>query len=406
MTSSKTPASDLPSTVAPVQARSRILVVDDHPINRRLLSAQIVSGGDYECLQAASGTEALEQLRGGPVDLVLLDIMMPGMDGYEVCRQIRSDPALRLIPIIALTALTETKDRIHGLDAGADDFVSKPVQIEELLARVRRHLHNGCRERALDKQRSELAACNTQLLQHQQSKDQLVRMLVHDLNNPLTGLLAVFELLQDSGEPLREESKARLIEAGSQTSNELERLVYQLACLPQLGQAKPPLRIQEVDLGRIAYEVQLQQSFAASKSGVSIAIQLENEPVTALADGNALRRVLANLVCNALRYAPRGSQVVVRTRREPQHVLFEVLDKGPGVPPESRQRVFDPFYRGDSSQQATRIHQGLGLAFCKMMVEAMNGQIEVDDAPGGGALFRIRLLLSDSAGLSAQSGAA
>lgn len=360
-----------------------ILIVDDDPTARQVAQA-ILSTLDYRFAQASSGAAALQALEAEEPDLVLLDVMMPGIDGFEVCRRIRKLTTRAYLPIMMVTALDTAQDLARGLNAGADDFISKPVPRVELRARVRSLLRIRRQHMELVEQAARLEALNKQ-------REDLVRMLVHDLRSPVTAIqLAASALLaqvRNVPEPMR--GDVRLIrEEARRVSGYLEEMLL----MARQEEGKLTLSFAPVDLKVVAHEaIQALQPVAASRH-IKLEPLWKSDGRTTVAAGDAalLRRVVDNLVTNAIKFSPAGKSVQVLVEPESEHVVLEVLDEGPGVPEEARTRIFEK-YEIVKMRSAGGPQTGLGLSFCRMVVEAHHGSICCLPREGRGSRFRVGL---------------
>jgi two-component system, sensor histidine kinase and response regulator len=361
-----------------------VLVVDDNEQNRALADATLEDEG-YRVVLAASGTEALSAFEAQHFDCVLLDVRMPGMDGFEVCRQIRSLPRGASVSIVFLTALRDLDTFEAALAAGGDDFLTKPLRPAELLVRVKAALEL---RRLDDENRALFQTIREQrdaMMRLQLHKEQLTAFLVHDLKNPVNGLDLHAQLLQR--DRTLSESAKNSVRAIRQEAARLAQLISNMLDISK-GEAGE-LTVQKADcpLHALVASIATEFEVRAEAKQVTLAPRLEVEHVSA--DPGLLRRVLENLLDNAIRHAPEGSVISLVARKVDGVTEFRIADQGSGVPEPLRELVFDRFVQasGHSSQQNS---YGLGLAFCKLAVQAHGGTIAVEDgAPG--AIFCVRL---------------
>jgi two-component system sensor histidine kinase/response regulator len=360
-------------------APATILVVDDNAENRTLAEATLTDDG-YRVVLASGGAAGIAAFERDRPDCVLLDVRMPGMDGPTTCARIRALPGGGDVSIVFVTALrdVETFDRTVG--AGGDDFLTKPFRPNELIARVEAAL----KLRRLAAERSELYAQVKQqrddLQRLQLQKEQLVAFLVHDLKNPVNAIELHAELvLRDRHGSERSRRSAEKIRDEGRSLLRMITTLLDIAKADE-GQLAPVRRRIELEalVGVVVTELEVQ----AQSAGVRLARQLDAPTVSA--DPELLRRVLENLIENAIRHAPEGSEVRITTRAAQGGVELRVYDAGPGVPLAQRARVFERFAQG-GGEAATRTNRGLGLAFCKLAVEAHGGRIWIEDASPGAA---------------------
>ncbi|WP_438024141.1 hybrid sensor histidine kinase/response regulator [Sorangium sp. So ce233] len=366
--------------------RSKVLVVDDNEQNRALARATLEDDG-YEVVLATSGEEAIREFERASPDCVLLDVRMPGMDGFAVCARIRALPGGAGTPIVFLTALRDVDTFDSALRVGGDDFLTKPVRPSELLVRVQAAL----RLRRLGAELREHVELVRQqrdaLMRLQLQKEQLTAFVVHDLKNPVSSMdLHAQFLLRDRALPEPARDSARHIRDQARS---LLRLIYNLLDISKSEEGRLAPERARVDLRALVLEVFAALDLRASSR--SIALREAVEAPVVRADPDLLRRTVENLLENAIHHAPVGTAVAVSAVKDGAAVEIRVADAGPGVPAELRARVFDRFTQlGGDAEDLHRAGRGLGLAFCKMAVEAHGGRIWIEDnAPG--AIFCVRL---------------
>jgi two-component system sensor histidine kinase/response regulator len=363
-----------------------VLVVDDDPRNRKLLEEYLLGAG-YEVRLAADGGSALRMAMERPPDLVLLDVMMPDLSGLEVCRTLKSDPKTRLCQVVLVTALDGAPHRVEGLDTGADDYIAKPVRREEFMAKVRSMLRARRLIAELEEARETVAARNAKLEELEELKETLTQTLVHDLKNPLAAVLGNLELMERKAD----EKVMHLVTRSKTAAWRMHQMILNLLDIGQLEEGKLQLRLETLDAGSIARKACLEMESGASQRGVRLEIVADEGAASLRGDGAVLRRVMDNLITNAVEHSPQGSVVRVIVAPCDEGIEISVSDQGPGVPPQFRERIFEKFQRLESRKTIPGANRGLGLTFCRLAVEAHGGTIWVDDAPGGGALFRALL---------------
>ena len=354
-----------------------ILVVDDQEPNRLLLKDLLEAQG-HVVTEARDGPEALERVTAIAPDVVLLDVSMPGMDGFEVCRKLKADPRTAAIPVLLVTALAHREQRLEGIAAGANDYLTKPIDKTELILRVR----NAMRMRRLH---AELEDQLARLKRLEELRDNLVHMIVHDLRSPLTAITAYFELIKlDAGDKLDAELGESVDEA-RRVAMEMSEMVSDLLDVSRLEAGAMPLEPAEADLGALAAEAVATSGAAAHR--VRLDFAPPPQPMRTVCDCGVIRRVIANLVANAIKFTPEGGEVQVRVAADGDGVQVAVTDTGPGIPAEYHEKIFEKF--GQVETAGRRLHRstGLGLTFCKLAVEAHGGGIGVDSVVGKGSTF-------------------
>jgi len=367
-------------------AKVDILVVDDDARNRRLLEGYLLSEG-YGVRCASDGSEAMAMALRRVPDVVLLDVMMPGMSGFEVCKELKARPETRLTQIILVTALDGTPHRVEGLDGGADDYVAKPVRREEFMAKIRAVIRARRLLRDLEEARATLAERNAKLVELEAMRDTLTQTLVHDLKNPLAALVGNLELLDPHGDP---KTVTRIARAKNSASR-MHRMILDLLDVSRLEQGRLQIKPEAVDPSAVAQAAVAEAETTASHRGVRFEVEVPVRVCTVHADGSILRRIVDNLVSNALAHSSADSVVRVAVHVRDEGIELSVADQGPGIPAEHREKVFEKYARLDSAAAGVTANRGLGLTFCRLATEAHGGTIWVEDAPGGGALFRVLL---------------
>ena len=366
-------------------ASPSILVVDDTPANLRLLSEMLSKRG-WKVRPVPSGPEALQAAQRFPPDLVLLDINMPGMDGYEVCRRFKADSKLKDIPVLFISALSETDDKVKAFAAGGVDYVIKPFQFAEVEARVQTHLELRRQKRALQESYERLKE-----LEH--LRDNLTHMIVHDMRSPLTMILMSLGLLAATPPPEASDFSG-ILQTARQGAATLAGMVTQLLDISRLEASQMPLQKTECDL------VKTVQS-AIDSLGVSVEARhlrlLAPAPVTALGDVDILRRIVNNLLGNALKFTPQDGEIAVSITRETAAARVAVTDNGPGITAEDHQKIFEKFGQAQAGKE--KGGSGLGLTFCKLAVEAHGGRIGVLSEVGQGSTFWFTLPLINNRNL-------
>jgi two-component system, sensor histidine kinase and response regulator len=371
-----------------VNLPSTILVVDDDPRNIRLMESILKTSG-YAVITAENGEQALEAVARHRPDAVLLDVMMPGVSGFEVCKKLRSQYETRLLPIIMVTALNALEEKVQALETGADDFMSKPVNRMEMLAKLRSILRVKSLHDEVEQTRLQLEAKNRELIQVEQLKEKLTQMVVHDLKNPLSGIVGNLQLLELQGPGMPPESFRQILARTQESARQLMGLILNILDVARMEEEKLVLRRQALKPESLLADCIRQAEGLSKKVGVDLHLRVEGAPGAVDADPELTGRVLANLVANALKHTPPGGRVEVGAADQGDQVRFWVEDTGEGIPEEILPRVFDKFLVGQPGTDpgAGGYGTGLGLTFCKMAVEAHGGSIRVRSESGKGSTF-------------------
>ena len=357
-----------------------ILIVDDTAANLALLSGMLQDRG-YAPRPVLSGRLALAAARAEPPDLILLDVLMPEMSGWEVCASLKADPALQDIPVIFITALSESAEKVRAFALGAVDYVTKPFQVEEICARVATHL-------ALRHQQNALRQANDQLRALEKARDSLVHMIVHDLRSPLTVIFTGLDLARrDALPPLAAECVGNALNSARM----LIEMVSTLLDVSRLEASQLPLEISPVDL-RALVQTALQE-VEPLRGQRRITLTAPEAMATVAGDAALLRRVLQNLIGNALKFTGRDSGVIKISIAPAAggKIRVAVADNGPGISAEFQKKVFEKFYQVETRNKGPLRSSGLGLTFCKLAIEAHGGQIGLESVLSQGSTFWFEL---------------
>ncbi len=357
-----------------------ILIVDDTPANLRLLSGILKEEG-YKVRPAPSGPLALSAAQNSAPDLILLDINMPEMDGYEVCRQLKADKELARVPVIFLSALSETEDKLKAFEAGGVDYITKPFQYEEVRARVETHLR-------IRRLQVELEDKIVRLGEAEELRESLVHMIVHDLRSPLTGIMASLQILEMQWDPEDQEGFKDL-ERALDSSQAMSRMINSLLDVAKIESGELDMQRVDADLVEIAEEAV--RVLGGLVRDTRVDVEKPEGRVGAHADRALITRVVENLLANALKFTPSGGQITVRIASTSSGGRMEVTDTGTGVPEEYREKIFEKFGQVEARENKARSSTGLGLTFCKLVVEAHGGTLGVESEVGEGSTFWLEL---------------
>ena len=366
--SRKTVAAEQAGT-EPYPAEQAILIVDDNPTNVEVLLDYLSDSG-LKVLVAEDGQSALEQVEYLKPDLILLDVMMPSVDGFETCRRLKENEETKDIPVIFMTSLADTLNKVKGFTVGAVDYVTKPVQHEEMLARVTTHL-------TLRRLQQQLQAQNLRLQQEIAERQKLIEELdafahtvAHDLQNPLTIITAYTELLQATWSS--EAERQRAVQVIAQNGSRMTNIIKELLLLARMRQTE--VVMQPLDMAKIVYEAQQRLIFIQEDHRAEIV--LPDAWPTALGYAPWIEEVWANYIGNALKYGGQPPRVELgATVQSEGMVRFWVKDNGNGLKPEDQERLFTPFIR--LNQERVGGH-GLGLSIVQRIVEKLGGQVGVE----------------------------
>ncbi|HEX3920538.1 MAG TPA: hybrid sensor histidine kinase/response regulator [Caulobacteraceae bacterium] len=369
------------------------LLVDDLDENLLSLAALLQRDG-LACLKARSGDEALELLLQHDVALALLDVQMPGMDGFELAEFMRGNERARHIPIIFLTAgNTDRQRRFRGYEAGAVDFIQKPIEADILRSKAGVFFDLYRQRQQILAQRDALEANAEALRAVDQRKNEFIAVLGHELRNPLMALSGGLELLHRHKDPAKAEQIRGMME---RQVFHLSRLIEDLLDVSRIGQGKILLKKEEVELGAILRSaIEVSQPHIDARRH-TLVVEAETEPLL-YADPTRLAQVVSNLLNNAAKYTPSGGRITLTAKALPGWVEIAVSDNGVGIAADMQAKIFEIF--AQVRDEATTAHDGLGigLALVKQLVELHSGDISVESpGPGQGSTFSVRLPLADA----------
>jgi two-component system sensor histidine kinase/response regulator len=379
----------------------RILIVDDDPMNRELLHA-VLCGDGYALDHASSGADAVELARARPPDLVLLDVMMPHLDGFETTRLLKQLAAPTHLPVILITALSDHKTLLRGLQAGADEVLSKPIDGLELRVRITNLLALRAERLALAERQAELLRANTELarahaslVELQRFKDELSLLIIHDLKGPLTVVTANLGFAIESNLPpgvpvtptLEEDQIVEALLDARAAAFRLQRIANSLLDVAKIEAQRFALKREEVDVLHLLDELRRVRGFEARAIAVDLQIDAQGDQRVSI-DSTVITRALENILDNALRYTPPQGRIVLESRQANGHLQFRIGNTGPPIPVEKRALIFEKF---GQVQGERRNNYGLGLYFCRLAAEAHGGRVWIDEEPDLPTVFVLDL---------------
>jgi signal transduction histidine kinase len=363
-----------------------ILVVDDTQQNVQVLT-QMLRGKQYKVLAAFNGEDAIALLSRKTPDLILLDVMMPGMDGFETCREIRKESAYDDIPIIFLSALSDVDAKVKALESGGVDYITKPFQQLEVLARIELHL----RLRRLELERQENVL---RLEKMNREKDEVLGIISHDMRNPIGGIIGISNFLRTDG-PSDDKELADMLKLIESSAERLLLLVNDLLDIALIEANSLQLTFTETDIGAYCNDViQLHRATAKSK-GVRLDLVEKMEGILAEIDVTKFSQIIGNLVSNAIKFTEEGGQVRVEIGSSPTdstQLQLQIIDSGMGIPKDLMPKLFEKFGAqrlGTKGEKGT----GLGMPLVKRYVDLHHGSVTVDSMEKIGTTFTIRIPL-------------
>ncbi len=373
-----------------MRTKDIVLIVDDNPTNLGLMFEYLTRSG-YDVLLSQSGEDALQKIASKQPDIILLDVMMPGIDGFETCRRLKANPNTWDIPVIFVTALTNTTDKIKGFEAGGIDYVTKPFQPEEIGLRVNTHLTIKKLQRQLQEQNRQLQQQKDELAELNTSKDKFFSIISHDLRTPLTSLLTYTRFATQRFETLSHTELQSMLEDLSNTSENLYALLENLLEWAQIQRGMITYHAETCDLHHLVLKNTTLFEHAARQKHITLLSKLPNNHLTAYADTRVVDVVLRNLLSNAIKFTPEHGQVEIGSACNEESIELSISDTGSGL---SQTDLANLFLIGQSTRHpgtAGEVGTGLGLILCKELLQANGGRIRASSELGQGATFTIRL---------------
>ena len=355
---------------------AKVLIVDDFETNIIIMESFLLPEG-YQILKASNGIEALKLVKDENPDLILLDVMMPGISGFEVSERIKSNEKTKMIPIVIVTAMSDKEARVQALEAGADDFIMKPINRIELKTRV----HSMMRI----KKQYEL------LQQKSKNIEDMVHMVVHDMRTPLQSMLINIALIEMDG------AEKCLLESLKKDTNRLKTFTNDILKSAKMEHGKLVLNLKKVNVTELLKSFKNEYVQLAKSRNINFSINYpEQSNLEFDLDKSLFHRLIDNLLSNAFKYSPEESSVVLNVSlnqssdsKEENKMIIKVIDQGEGVPDKYKDKIFDRYEIGQLKKDNVQI--GIGLSFCKLIAETHGGNISVSDNTPKGSIFTISL---------------
>jgi two-component system, sensor histidine kinase and response regulator len=375
-----------------------ILIVDDNDDNLNL-AARHLRDANYDVVIANSGPIALEVLEEISPDVILLDVMMPGMDGYEVCTIIKNNPEHESVPIIFLTAKTESEDIVKGFISGGVDYISKPFEKQEFLARVKTHNN-------LKRSKDTIVVQNKELVKLNQEKDGLLGITAHDLKNPLQGIAGLVDvlglLLEEIDLPKEQkDSFDQIISTIKIGTGNANQIIMDLLDVNAIEQGDFSLHIEQIDIKHIADEVYNYYLIQAEKKNINLNIHKTAKDCTINTDKIKVERILDNLLSNAIKFSVPESNVWIKISRlvidvTREIIRIEIKDEGPGISDSDMQILFQKFAKLEARPTAGEPSSRLGLSIVKLLSNAIGADIYCKSKYGEGTTFFLEIPINDN----------
>jgi two-component system sensor histidine kinase/response regulator len=366
--------------------RPSILIVDDLPNNLRLLSIMLTEKG-YQVRKAINGQMALNTVRSLIPDLILLDINMPDLNGYQVCEQLKADEKTREIPVIFISALDDVLDKVKAFQVGGVDYISKPFQGEEVMARIENQLTISCQKKQLQNE-----------IQERQKAEETLEIYLHavshDLRNPVIGMSMILKNLLKNSQGATKEIPLNILQQMDNSCDRQLTLIDSLVETRQNDLWGVSLELQSLSLYEIGQQISQEWELRLKEHQASLINSFSPDLPLVNADVHHLWRVFENLLANALKHNPDGIVITLSARQEDNYLRCSIADDGVGISEEQRKQLFDRYQRGNTKNH---ISLGLGLYLCRQIIHAHGGEIGIrnNDEKGSQFWFTLPLILED-----------
>jgi len=367
--------------------KGNILIIDDTPDNLRLLSAVLLKEG-YEVRSAITPRAGLMAVEALAPDLILLDIRMPGMDGYQVCKILKADDRYRQIPVIFFSAYNSIMDKIKAFEAGGVDYITKPFQTLEVLSRIHVHLSLRRSQLALEVSNQRIIELLEKERESSRLRSEIFSMISHDFRTPLSTIQGFASLFKNSIGDLSEDQQLYFLNKIESGVDTILEMLDQFLLANKIDQGKLRPEFLEFDLNLFCHNIIEDFEVTASHTH-SLKLSCQKNDCFIISDPKILRTVLDNLMSNAIKYSPQGGEVYLRVERLDDRIHLQVTDQGIGISAENQKHLFETFYRAENTGNIQGT--GLGLAIVKKSVEALGGTIQVRSQLGQGTTFKISL---------------
>jgi signal transduction histidine kinase len=377
--------------------RASILMIDDERSDREITHIQLAQEG-YHIRSASNGTDALRMIAEESPDLILLDVILPGRDGYEIAADIKKDPANRNTPVILITALNDREARLRGLASGADDFLSKPIDGAELRARIRNLLRLKAAYEELSLRNSEITAAlavaraaKEEAETANAAKGHFLRMMSHELRTPINAIGGYAEILELGVRGVLSTDQATDVGRIKRAASYVTRLISDVLTLERV-ELDRPFDLEPMSLDAALTAIDELCVMQAREAGLTLDVAMPPEDVRVFTDPERLKQILLNLVTNAIKFTPSGGRVEVTSVSSPSTVMVSVEDTGIGIHATKAESIFEPFVQIDPQRTPTgQRGMGLGLAISRQLARSMGGDLKLDRTGAGGSRFTLTL---------------
>ncbi len=361
-----------------------IMVVDDTPANLNLLN-DMLTGRGFKVRPVPDGKLAIQAVHNKKPDLILLDINMPGMNGYEVCEYLKSNPDLKNIPVLFISALDDSSDKVKAFAVGGVDYVTKPFHFDEVEARIKTHLRLRQLQIELEEKNNQIQENFNRLKRLEELQDNLTHMIIHDMRSPLMAITLSLELMELNSHNNLNEDDLKLVYTAQKSGATLLNMVNSLLDVSRLEQGQMPLEFVDIDIDDLIQSAV--DTLGLLTNHVSLSFQKQPNPLIVNCDSSIVTRIITNLLGNALKFSPENGKISIVIEKYQSELKLSISDNGIGIPSEYHKRIFEKFGQVETQQQFKSISSGLGLTFCKLAVEAFGGKIDIESETGKGSTF-------------------
>ncbi|MEJ2055134.1 MAG: response regulator [Calditrichaceae bacterium] len=372
------------------EVSAKVLIVDDNKENIDLI-AYFLKPQNYQIFTAYDGLEALESVERDQPDIILLDIMLPKMDGFQVCERVKKDRKTQFIPIIMITALKELKDKIRSLEVGADDFISKPFENVELLTRVKSLLRIKKYHDEIQNKNAELEQKNKTLLKLDRFKEELNHHVVHDMKNPLFVIQGNLQMMAMAIEQTTSPVLKKYVDRIDRSTQNLLRMVLNLIDISKIEDGKMELNQELVNLNDLVSKcIHRFEDYPENEKKI-FDLNLSDGGSTLKVDSSVMERVFDNLISFAVANVPDDGKIEIGSKRVNSGLEYFIHDYGQQIPMKYSDEMFNKFSQVEIKKEGYRVGRGLGLTFCKLAVEAHGGTLCIDPDNKVGNRFVLNL---------------
>jgi len=355
--------------------KSKILIVDDVPSNIRILTDAMRN--EYKIIFAMNGQQAIEKATSEQQpDLILLDIVLPDIDGYEVCRQLKGNELTKDIPVIFITTKSDETDEAKGFECGGVDYITKPFSIPIVNARVKTHIELKKKRDTLEKMTSHLEHLN-------QMKNNFIGIAAHDLRNPLGAILSFTKILNEELQNYISDDQQKIFEIICEQSKHMLAFVNDLLDVAVIESGKLDLHISQNNLVEMVQNRICLFQHMSKKKNIQISTDFESIPLIGF-DQDRIAQVIDNLLSNAIKFSSQSGKITVKISQIQEKIRVDVTDEGAGIPEKNQPHIFGTFKKFKNNQSGGETSTGLGLSIVKRIIETHNGTIQVKSKKGKG----------------------